>query len=88
MVKFYEGVRVINLAFDKNIGHDMWDHLLTYLPHWYEFRFGGGGGYFPMDGVISHNLRDCMGGRNDAHVLDVTGKNHKDHDVGNPYWYC
>jgi len=88
VVKFYEGVRVMNLAFDSNIGHDMWDHLLTYLPHWYEFRFGGGGGNFPIDGVISHNFRNCMGGSHVDYNIDNTGVDPNNDHGGNPYWYC
>mmetsp|Transcript_2236 Transcript_2236/g.4538 ORF Transcript_2236/g.4538 Transcript_2236/m.4538 type:complete len:552 (+) Transcript_2236:3-1658(+) len=75
-VHFYEGT-VLNVAFDRNIGHAMWDHLLTYLPHWYEFRFGKGGsnhkssGDFPFDYVVLNSVKNCLSKNNSSE-----------------HWYC
>lgn len=75
-VHFYEG-KVLNVAFDRNIGHAMWDHLLTYLPHWYEFRFGKGGSNhkdgedFPFDYVVLNSVKNCLSKTNTSE-----------------HWYC
>ncbi len=59
--------RVLIVAFDRNIGHAMWDHLLTYLPHWYDFCSGSkgshgdkSGGDYPFDYMVLNLVESCL----------------------------
>jgi hypothetical protein len=55
-VHFYK-VPAIALSHNMNIGHSLWDHMLTYLPHWFMFRAQNN---FPFDAVASFSIENCL----------------------------
>ena len=48
---------MIALAHNMNIGHALWDHLLTILPHWHTFQYQN---KFPYKGVASFSVEACL----------------------------
>jgi hypothetical protein len=57
-VHFYRDPVILLKFFSRNIGHSLFDHLLTYLPHWYAFRSQN---KFPFKAVIDHSMQgDCL----------------------------
>ena len=55
-VHFYKEP-MIALAHNMNIGHALWDHLLTILPHWHTFRSQN---KFPYKGVATFSVEACL----------------------------
>ena len=48
---------MIALSHNMNIGHSLFDHLLTYVPHWFTFRHQN---KFPFSAVASLTIDQCL----------------------------
>ena len=48
---------MLHLEFSANIGHALFDHLLSYLPYWHAFKLANN---FPFAGVTTSNNRGCL----------------------------
>jgi hypothetical protein len=59
----YFNESILSINFDEgNIGHDLFDYMFSYLPHWYEFRKNN---TFPFRGVVSHHsYSGCLSNSN------------------------